>query len=312
MKTSRVQTQQPDKATHTHRQVLIRDAILGMIRRYPQNGVFLLPTLDMLALYFQAPIMLSFWVFDGRSPRCLLSNIENPLLISGDNSEFPPHQTPAYTSKCRDYPRRVRNVLFLPCPAHRIVALVIQTRNDATQLAIDYSKQLLNLFGERSFWGEFREHLAKGLDSAPKRWTDLIEAHRICHTEALLRANDLTGYATLVAGKPLSHPTPSLFGDFDACAYYFQEFERTINDVLLSKSDFKHLNHPGPSGDGKFPNLHFCVSSALATNRWRAHEFPFTAHLLLTTQQQQVFDQYLRDSNAQELLDKLQSPNENA
>ena len=300
-----------ERADKEERRVLIRHAILGMIRRYPQDGIFLLPTLDLLALYFQEPVMIRFWQQRGNTPRLLLSNIEDPHLLGKAREQFSTSFPSAPPTTMKGGPSLAGATVWLPLPQKDVgqkegrIAVTVQPRNDAQHDATHYAEELKAVFDSGDFWREFQPHLAKGIIFPPLRWTEVLPGHLKSRNNALTKARRLTPAISRVVDPHIPLNTDSVFKEFDAPTEFLCILARSIDDFLLAKRSFRPLHHPGPSDQRDFANLHFCVSHALPTGDLRAKAFPYSARLFFAPSQETAFAEYLSDSGAQEQLKKV-------
>ena len=287
-----------DKANY--RQPLIRDTILGNIRLYPQEGVFLLPMLDALGLYFQRPVMLTFWVVSEDSARCLLSNVENPLILGSEADQFFGHQPPYGRQESLTVPTRSGNTVWLPLASstNQTVAVVLQMRNQDRKDECELAAELCSLLSGEHFWKEFQEHLGEGINSAPNRWMDIAPDRDVLRLKYLAKALEAIRYAADSGElhREIKGTTPNTVTNI--VSDYFLQLETLVDEFFQEKSSFKKFHHDGPSKKSRFPNLHLCVASAITTTTLRQKKLPFTARLIYTRIQREAFKTYLRDSNA--------------
>jgi hypothetical protein len=300
----------------TERQILIRDAILGMIRRYPQEGVFLLPTLDMLALYFQEPVMFTFWKRGREGFEPFLSNVEDPNLLGAEPAQFSPPSPSTAPKTLAERPIQDKGTIWLAIPAQKVqslIALTVQPRNDSIRDASAYAESLTALFDDQHFWTEFRSHLGQGVHSSPRRWSVEMARHIEARGEALSDAARKIPSASKVIDPHLPGENDQVFDGFDATTEFLSQVAEAIDGFLQARISFQPIHHPGPSNGRTFANLHFCISHALASNTLRARAFSYSARLFFTPCQEAAFAAHLNDpqatSHVGKIIDQLPPPN---
>lgn len=295
--------------TEAYRDTLIRDAILGMVRRYPEAGVFLLPTLDLIGLRFQKALMFSLWCKEGGSWRCFLSNVENTLVIGKGLDEFSPHRAPSLNPPTTSTPVATGGTVWLPCGTEdETVALTIQPRNAEASAAQEYAATLCGIFNDEAFWNELREPLRKSIHAAPDRWLDKLSEHVESHRAGLEAAARMESSRWDVFDPYIRQEADRVIGEFDAPDQFLAGIKRAIDTFLRAKRSFRPIHHPGPNENHSFPNLHFCVANAIPSSELRAECFPYTARLMFTSCQQEAFNEYLTEKTSRQLIDQVVTP----